>query len=836
MNGLFARVHVLDAPYFIDRVYDYSIPDRLADIVTVGSIVTIPFGKGNKPCYGAVYGLTDSCEYTGVKSVLDVVSDVVLNDEMLKLCAFLKDRTFCSIGDAVKSAVPVAAFGKMSTLYSLADGVDYTGFGENARKICDYLDKNPASPYKTLKNLFGDIIDRAIRDLSSSGVIVKETVFREGSKRYERYISLAIPEEEAEKCLVGRGSAKLRGEKLKSVVSALIDNGGKLSESELKGLTGAASPQFKSLVDKGIAKIESIEVFRDPYLERATEKKDNLLSPHQTEAYEKIAALYDTGEAKAALLHGITGSGKTRVIKAVIDRVIGSGRQAIILVPEISLTPQTVGLFKCFYGDRIAVIHSSLSNGERFDAWRRIKAGEVDVCIGTRSAVFAPFERLGLIVIDEEQEHTYKSDMSPRYHAKDVARFRAGYNKALMLLASATPSLESYYKASTGAYTLVELTERYGNAVLPQTKIADLRIDLAKATGLSAIGETLYRSMKESLDRNEQVILFINRRGYNNFVSCAMCGKAVTCDHCSVSMTFHSPGRMFPDEGENAMKARVKNGWLTCHYCGTRRKVPDVCPHCGSEHIQHLGFGTQRVEEELQILFPDKKVMRMDADTTSTKFAFDEMLDRFRSGGADILIGTQMVTKGHDFPNVTCVGVILADGSLYLDDYRANERTFDLITQVTGRAGRSDKPGCAVIQTYNPEHQILRFASKQDYRAFYDNEILLRKSYVFPPFCDMLLITLTALSETELLRSCVFLNSQIKEMSERSDKNKIPLNVFGPVEASVYKVNEKYRMQFVVKCKNNNETRAFFAEVYSVCEKSFGNKIQMSFDMNPNNI
>jgi primosomal protein N' (replication factor Y) len=280
----------------------------------------------------------------------------------------------------------------------------------------------------------------------------------------------------------------------------------------------------------------------------------------------------------------------------------------------------------------------------------------------------------------------------------------------------------------------------------------------------------------------------------------------------------------------------VKNGWLTCHYCGARRKVPEVCPECGSVHIQHLGFGTQKVEEELKLLFPDKKVMRMDADTTSTKFAFDTMLDRFRNGEADILIGTQMVTKGHDFPNVTCVGVILADASLYLDDYRANERTFDLITQVTGRAGRSDKKGCAIIQTYNPEHQTLSYASKQDYLEFYKNEILLRKSYVFPPYCDMLLITLTAFSENELLKACVFLNTTIKERADEYDKNSLALNVYGPLEASVYKVNEKYRMQFVVKCKNNNVTRQFFAKIYALCEKTFGNKIQITMDMEPNNI
>ncbi len=836
MNDLFARVHILDAPYFIDGLYDYLIPQHLHSRVCVGSVVSVPFGKGNKSAYAVVFNIADKTEFNGVKSIIDVVPDVVLNDELLKLCVFLKDRTFCTIGDAVKSAVPVSAFGKMYTVYSLADGVDIDSFSENAKNICTYLKENPSSKYDTIKAKFGEQTDRALRDLSSRGFVVKDIVFREAGKKVEKNIILSIPCDEVENYIEGKGVYKLRGEKLKAVMAALADNGGKLSEAELKGLTGATGLQFKSLAEKGLIQIEEVEVYRNPYQEKAVSKKDNILTEHQKEAYEKISALYRTGEPKAVLLHGITGSGKTRVIKSVIDEVIESGRQAIVLVPEISLTPQTVDLFRSFYGNRIAVIHSSLSNGERFDAWRRIKNGEVDVCIGTRSAIFAPFERLGLIVIDEEQEHTYKSDMSPRYHARDVARFRAGYNKALMLLASATPSLESYHKAQNGVYNLVELKERYGNAVLPSTKIADLRLDLAKVSGLSVIGETLYRSMKDSLEKQEQVILFINRRGYNNFVSCAMCGKAITCDHCSVSMTFHSPGRVFADEGEDAMRARVRNGWLTCHYCGARRKVPEVCPECGSVHIQHLGFGTQKVEEELKLLFPDKKVMRMDADTTSTKFAFDTMLDRFRNGEADILIGTQMVTKGHDFPNVTCVGVILADASLYLDDYRANERTFDLITQVTGRAGRSDKKGCAVIQTYNPEHQTLLYASKQDYTAFYKNEILLRKAYVFPPYCDMLLITLTAFSENELLKACVFLNTAIKEKADEYDKNSLALNVYGPLEASVYKVNEKYRMQFVVKCKNNNVTRQLFAKIYALCEKTFGNKIQITVDMEPNNI
>ena len=836
MNDLFARVYVLDAPYFIDRKYDYIVPSELRGKIKVGSVVSVPFGKGNKSSYAVVFEFTDSTEFSGVKSVIDVIPDIYLNDEMRKICLFLKDRTFCSIGDAVKSAVPVAAFGKMYNLYSLSDNIDIESFGTNARDICSYLKDNPKSKYTTLKQKFGENIDKALRDLTIRGIIVRETEIKEGSKKKEKVITLAISEDEAKAILERKSEIKLRGEKAKSVISALLENGGKLSSSELKGLTGADNSQYKSLAEKKIVEISEIDVYRNPYETLEKNSKQNVLTPHQTEAYKKISDLYKTREAKAVLLHGITGSGKTRVIKAIIDEVIESGRQAIVLVPEISLTPQTVGLFRSFYGNRIAVIHSSLSNGERFDAWRRIKNNDVDVCIGTRSAVFAPFERLGLIVIDEEQEHTYKSDMSPRYHARDIARFRAGYNNCMMLLASATPSLESYYKAQNGAYTLVELNERYGNSVLPNTHISDLRIDLPMVSGMSVIGQRLYRSMSESLERNEQVILFINRRGYNNFVSCAECGNAITCTKCSVSMTFHSPGRIYPEEGENAMEARVKNGWLTCHYCGSRIKVPKVCPECGSEHIQHLGFGTQKVEEELKQLFPDKRVMRMDADTTSSKFAFDSMLERFRNGEADILIGTQMVTKGHDFPNVTCVGVLLADASLYLDDYRANEKTFDLITQVTGRAGRSDKKGCAVIQTYNTEHQILKYASQQNYVDFYKNEILLRKSYVFPPYCDILLITLTSNSENELLKGCVFINTSIKDMAEKEDKSQLAMNVFGPFEASVYKVNDRYRMQFVVKCKNNNVSRSFFAKLYILCEKTFGNKIQISFDINPNNI
>ena len=840
MESSIARVYLLDVPFHVDRPYDYNIPPELRGDVKVGSFVCVPFGGGNRKQLALVGELDCVAEYDKLKPIFSVVCDcITLSAEQLGIIMYMKEYTFCTTGDAVGALLPPSILTKMKEYYSLADPSAPlpAGLNQHQTLVYHFLSSYGKVTERKITKDLGQWAVEIVKNLCKVGIAVKETEFSGFSNiKTVEYASLAVSIDEAESiaCL-------MRAPKQAELLRLLISDGTK-NVAELKNEYKFSTAQIKALEKRGAVKLEKKEVFRDPYASEDFQgKRESLkLSKEQTRVKEEICSYLNKKEAHAVLFRGVTGSGKTSVIKSVMDEVIASGRGVIMLVPEIALTPQTVSIFRSYYGDKAVVVHSQLSAGERYDVWKKISSGEALICIGTRSAVFAPFKNLGLIVIDEEQEHTYKSDMSPRYHARDVARFRAAYNKAVMLLASATPSLESYYKAKNNVYTLVELKERYGNAVLPQTKISDLRLDLAKTSGLSVIGESLYKAMTESLERKEQVILFINRRGYNNFVSCAMCGKAIICPKCSVSMTFHSPGRVFAEDGESAMQARVKNGWLTCHYCGTREKVPSVCPECGSEHIQHLGFGTQKVEEELKLLFPDKKVMRMDADTTSTKFAFDNMLERFRNGEADILLGTQMVTKGHDFPNVTCVGVVLADASLYLDDYRANERTFDLITQVTGRAGRSDKKGCAVIQTYNPEHEILRYASMQNYVDFYNNEILLRRSYVFPPFCDVLLINLSSASENELLKGCVFLNSTIKDMADKienmEEKSSLALNVFGPFEASVYKVNDKYRMQFVVKCKNNSVTRMFFAKIYALCERQFGGKIQITLDMNSNNI
>ena len=516
----------------------------------------------------------------------------------------------------------------------------------------------------------------------------------------------------------------------------------------------------------------------------------------QNSAYDSLLELYLEDAPRAALLFGVTGSGKTKVMMKLMDRVVKDGKTVILLVPEIALTPQTVGIFCKRYGERVAVVHSALSEGERSDAWRRIERGEVDIVIGTRSAIFAPIKNIGLIVIDEEHEHTYKSEQSPKYHARDVAAYRAGKHNALMLLASATPSLESFYKAKSGKYTLVPMRERYGGFRLPDAVIVDMREEL-KSGNATPISKRLYEELSGVYDREEQAILFLNRRGYSSQISCKSCGEVISCPRCSVSLTYHSG---------------ADGGRLLCHLCGYTERVPKRCPACDADKLSFLGFGTQKLEGEIGKYLPDMPLMRMDADTTTHKLAYDKMLEDFRAGKADILIGTQMVAKGHDFPRVTLVGAALADTSLFLSDFRASERTFSLLTQVIGRAGRAKDGGVAVIQTYAPHNEVIRLACTQDYEKFYEGEIAVRRELSYPPFCDIATLLITSDREDKLKEAAEALSRSIKARLEGAYAH-LPFIVYGPFEADIYKVNEKFRMKMVLKCRLNKESRAFFREI-----------------------
>jgi len=524
------------------------------------------------------------------------------------------------------------------------------------------------------------------------------------------------------------------------------------------------------------------------------------LSPEQSEVFDKLLPLIGSASPEAALLYGVTGSGKTPVYIKLIEATLELGKTSIVLVPEIALTPQTVSIFSSHFGDMVAVIHSALATGQRYDEWKRIKDGSVRVVIGTRSAVFAPLTDIGLIVIDEEQEHTYKSESSPRYHAREIAKYRITKSCGLLLLASATPSIDSMYAAKAGKYKLFSLKIRYNKRELPPVSIVDMRKELASGNG-STISSVLKSQLEENISKNEQSILFINRRGASPLVACGECGYTYKCQNCSVSMTYHTSDKR-----------------LLCHYCGYSIPTPSKCPECSGK-LKFIGAGTQKIEAELLSIFPDISIIRMDADTTSRKNSHDKLLSDFRKHKAQILLGTQMVTKGLDFENVTLVGVLCADMSLYMSDYRAYEKTFSLITQVVGRSGRGEKPGKAIIQTFSPENNVIALASKQDYDGFYDSEIQLRKALGSPPVRDIIAISAVGKDESKVISACNLLSAALQNYF-RGDGG---IRLLGPAPANVSKVSNKYRYRILVNCINNKRVRETIAHVIREFSKAKGN-------------
>lgn len=822
MNQTVCRVHIIDLPFHADKPFDYFIPDGVP--VRPGNFVAVPFGGGNRTSLALVTALVEDDGTRKLKPVHSIVyGEYSLDEGTLGLVRFLSDRTLCSYGDAVKAILPVNSFAHLTDAFYPVQGAE-----EHDSDIFAYIVKKPGVTRPALEKRFGTKTGAALKRLQEDGAIECRAVVGSQNAKYTETVSLI---KDAKELLSG---AECKRSKKRAQVVRFLSQEGAVNYVRLKEEFSLTRAQLDAMCELGMVKVTRTDAWRNPYEKGKEDAEGVSLSEEQREARDCLCALFDGGKPAAALLYGVTGSGKTQVIRAVMDHVISAGKAVILLVPEISLTPQTVGLFSSWYGERVAVIHSGLSAGERFDAWRRIRAGEVDVCIGTRSAVFAPFENLGLIVLDEEQEHTYKSDQNPKYHARDVARYRCAGSGALMLLASATPSVESYHKACTGKYRLVKLSSRYGEAVLPETVMADQRLD-AQAGNTSVLGGVLNAELKKNLDAGEQSILFVNRRGYNNFLSCNVCGTVKTCPHCSVSLTYHTRGRYRADEGQSIGEARAKNGYLTCHYCGYREAVPKSCESCGNTVLQFMGFGTQMAENYLQDTYPDAVVLRMDADTTQNKFAYDDILERFREGDGDVLLGTQMVTKGHDFPDVTLVGVLSADASLYLDDYRANERTFSLVTQVVGRAGRSAKRGRAVIQTYSPDHAVLRLAASQDYDGFYRQEIAMRRALVFPPFCDMALISFSASAEEDVIRVSTSFSKALQAAVGEEQWRDVQLQCFGPFEAPIYKKQDKYRMRIVIKCVSNAKTRSLFAFLLRSFAKEYG-KVNIQIDINPSGL
>ncbi len=826
----FAQVYLLDNPFCIDRAYTYEIPFDLKGSVAAGSFVMLPFGKSNRKQLGLVTAVDVPPPESGqCKPIYVACSEKLsLNHEQLSLCLFLKEQTLCTVGDAVRAMTPSMAMVKLIPWYVPLSG------GEGTREIdtltaedraiyADLVAKGrvslPALTRKFGANAAGEGLDR----LSRAGLVRRALDVDEPDVPTEIYYRLCVSPEEVAAAVNKSPHAafKLRAPGQIAALEALA-KGSPMCEDALLSVEGVKKAHLSALETKGLIRLETVEKYTDPARLPVCEgcRTPYELSDEQAAAVETLRALAHSGEPKAALLHGVTGSGKTCVMLSMIDMMLDEGKGVIFLLPEISLTPHIEEVFAARYGDRVAVVHSALTPTRRKEVYDRALCGEVRVVVGTRSAVFTPVQNLGMIIMDEEQEHTYKSDMNPKYHARDIARFRCAYHKALMLLASATPSLESYRKAEEGAYTLIKMKKRYGNAILPQVEMVDMRTEAA----VSPLSRRLCERLVDTWQTENQSVLFLNRRGYSTQVVCRSCGQAVRCPNCSVALNFHTREQDYTQ------------GVLVCHLCGMRRPYPETCPECGSPHLMRMGYGTQRLEEELSKLLPRARLLRMDADTMSKKESYDHLLSTFRRREADVLFGTQMVTKGHDFPHVTTVGVLLADASLYLDDYRASERTFDLLTQVIGRAGRGDKEGVAVIQTMNPDNDVIKLACAQDYETFYQREIKLRRLLVFPPFCDIVIMTLSCRDEKILQRSAVAL-ARLFEEKGRGAYADVPTVTFGPFEAPVYRVDKMYRMRMVVKCRLNKRSRALFAEMLTAFPGSRGKgdagQPLLSVDLNP---
>ena len=803
---LVAKVAMSNASYSYDKEYSYAVPAAWHDKIDSGTRVLVPFGKGNRKRIGFVTRTYQRDTYNkDLKPILQIIDEKTLvSDELMRLIFWLKENTFCTFYEAFKTVVPSGFAYNYKQHYSLVNAEISEELTDEEKSVVEFM-RNSSSVKEIDTFLETGSSERkkaVIQSLVDKGVVeeIDEFKRRVGDETVKM---VALTDDYFD----GRYDKKFT--KKQHLVVELLEEYNTASVKEVCYMTNVTSTIIKNLVKANILYEYEYEVFRraSDESDACSENTDDIiLNDSQQKAFEGLISLVKKHKPAGALLHGITGSGKTAVFIKLIDYVVKSGRSAVMMVPEISLTPQMVGKFRSYFGDTVAVVHSNLSLGQRVDEYKRIKSGDARIVIGTRSAVFAPCQNLGLVIMDEEGEQTYKSESSPRYHARDVAVQRCGFNNAILLMASATPSVETYYFAVNNRYSLFELSERYSGNSLPEVEIVDMLEDEAEGKeGLYSY--SLVEKLKSTLKNNEQAILLLNRRGYHTFVTCRECSKTVECPNCSITLTYHK-----------------KNNKMMCHYCGYTRDMPSKCDNCGSDKLKKSGVGTQKAEEELQTLIPDAKILRMDADTTSSKYSFEKNFKDFAKRKYNIMIGTQMIAKGLDFPDVTLVGVISLDKILFMGDYKSYERTFSLITQVVGRGGRAEKKGTAMLQTFVPDHYVIELASKQDYKSFYDEEIQMRKALIYPPFCDLCVVGFSSVIENSAKNaSFIFLELMKKYIAENDVK--LPLRVLGPTACSIGKINNKFRHRIIIKCKNNKAFRDMMNNllIAAMKDKSFAN-------------
>ena len=778
---MIAKVAVSAANFAIDKPYSYAFSRDMK--LVPGMRVMVPFGRSNRRAEGVVLSVEEGSEekLKNVDKALDEAP--VLGSTMLRLAAFLRERYFCTFYDAVRTMLPAGLWFQTKETFSLTEDRSWQGAAirqPDGRKLLQtLLDCGGSTDGDMLHQAVPDedAFQKAVAYLQRKKWITATQDFsRKTNDRTEKIASLAVPAELA----MEYASSRPKSAAMQRAVLELICTVGSAAVKEICYFTGAGVGTVKRLAELGYLELSEKEVLRCRQIRPVQLDGPLELNSEQQAAFDGLTRQMDSDTPGTALLYGVTGSGKTSVYIKLIERCLQQGKQAMLLVPEIALTPQLLGLMAAHFGSQVAVLHSSLPGAERYDQWKRVRTGQAGVVIGTRSAVFAPCPDLGMIILDEEQEHSYKSENNPRYNAKEVALWRGLKEKALVLLGSATPSVETMYYAKTGKSALYRLCERYNGKPLPKVEIVDMKEELKQGNDLS-LSYPLQDAIRENTDEGKQTILFLNRRGNSRALVCVDCREAPECPRCSARLTYHSA-----------------NERLMCHYCGYSQRVPDRCPTCQGP-LKRVGTGTQKVQQELRELFGDIAVDRMDADTVSAANPHEKILDHFRDEKVPVLIGTQMVAKGLNMPDVTLVGVLDADLSLYTGSYRAAETTFNMLTQVVGRAGRGDTAGRAMIQTMVPEHQVITMAARQDYDSFYELEIGLRRVQNCPPFGDLASVTFTGQEEGRVLRGAVKFRDSLLACLQQPDYKTETCTTLGPAPCVVPKINYNYRYRLTLR-------------------------------------
>ena len=799
MQNLIARVAVKKINFQADKLYDYIVPEELRSEIKIGQTVVVPFGKNNKKQHGLVLEI---CEYNtnniNLKYICNILkNNLCVSEEMIKIIEYLKETCFCTYYEAFRTVMPEILSEKLTKItYVINNNIIYDNLNKQEQEfLYNFRDKNSFSS-EDLKKLNIKNYYNIINSLLNKNIIT-EKINISGLKTPKNNKILKLKEN------FDIYNNKLTQKQL--VICEYLKKHDNISIQELSKLTNINNNIIKRLI------LKNIIIEYEP--ENNTENLLNniILNSEQEYVFNDILNTYKHNNYNTCLLHGVTGSGKTQVILKLIDYALSINKSVIFLVPEIALTTQFLELFRSKYKN-ICLIHSSISNSEKIEAWKKAQDNNPKIILGPRSAVFAPVNNLGLIIMDEEHDSAYKSDSNPKFHTHNIAKFRCKYHNCMLILASATPSLESYYQAKKNNYNLSILKNRYKNNKLPDTKIIDMN-NPKEFIKNSVFSRTFLDMLIKNFEKKQQSIILVNRRGYNTFVKCSNCNEVQMCPYCSVSLVYHKT-----------------NNKLICHYCNYHKNFAETCSYCNQNSLYYLGFGTQKAENELVNFIPKSKILRIDSDTNNN-LNIREKLKEFEKNKYDILIGTQMISKGFNFPNVSLVGVLTADQSLFESDFRSYERTFSLLTQTIGRSGRHEIPGQAVIQTFSPENKILKLASKQDYENFCRDEINMRKITVNPPFSDICIILFKSKNQDKIIKTCNLYFENIKNLAKNKYPD-IPLRIFSPSPTIIHKISDYYRYKIIIKCKNNRKFRDFIREIFSNQDLNSSN-VSISIDMNP---